>query len=325
MLGLKKVPIKEYEPVDTIVGYLSSYDDLNDVKYSIENTQASIFFYISNKDLKTSKSFALKDMPSPWIDVKVRATDNTDPSLYVEKTLRIDVINVNDPPTLIEISNNEFDDLTAIDDVIGNLTAVDVDDKPLVRSGSYRWELTVNPNGYFKLKGNSLVLDKLIPDDNKDMSVSVTIKCTDLDQTDPKTTTVTIVLLRKNKNNPVFITYHSMSSIPESFPKGEVVGYVRAVDHELDMMVFTDLSNADTKSKFNLTNKNCSLQNDGKEMACQIDIGNFFLIDPKQAILLCCSRRKFKRCFSVVLKISFQFRTNKKFSQPLFHVLITYT
>ena len=291
-LQLRKLLIKEYEAADTVVGYLSSYDEENDIKYSVESSAGPTFFYIAKNELKTSKMFVLKDMSSNSIILKVRATDNTNPSLYVEKSFRYDIINVNDPPKLIKISNNLFNDLTKVGDVIGNLTAVDYDDKPLVRSGSYKWELAENPNDYFKLMGNLLMLDKPLPDDNKDITFIITIKCTDFDKVDPKSTVVKVTLLRKNKNNPVQITQRHMSPIPESSSKGRVVGSFRVVDDEGDMIVFNDLSSIETKSKFNLTNVNCSLVNETK-MMCDADVGMFSSVN-----LLCDSQ-------SIVIIIKF--------------------
>ena len=272
-LQLNQLPLKEYEPANTVVGTLVSYDEESEVKYSIENTT---FFFIANNELKTSKTFALKDMSSNSINIKVRATDSVNPSLYIEKEFRVDVINVNDAPRSIKISNHLFNDLTKVGGVIGNLTAVDDDDKPIVRSGLYQWEFVRNPNSYFKLLGNSLMLDKSLPDNNKDMSITVEIKCTDNDQSNPKSTTTKIILLRQNKNNPVRITKRPMQFIPESFLKGKVIGSFQVVDDEGDMMRFNDLSNVNTKSKFNLTDANCSLVN-GTQMKCDVDIGMFII------------------------------------------------
>ena len=170
--------------------------------------------------------------------MKVRATDSVNPSFYIAKTFRVDIINVNDAPRSIQISNSFFNDLTKVGDVIGNLSAIDDDDKPIVRSGVYQWELIGNPNSYFKLVGNSLKLDKPLPDNNKDISLTIKIKCTDKDQVDPKSTTIEIILLRQNKNNPVRVTKRYIPAIPESLAKGEIVGSFQVVDEEGDVMRF---------------------------------------------------------------------------------------
>lgn len=274
-LQLNKFPIKEYQPANTVVGTITSYDEGNGIKYSVDSTT---YFFITNNELKTSKIFALKDMSSNSIDVKVRATDSVNPSLYIEKTFRVDIINVNDAPRSIQISNSFFNDLTKVGDVIGNLSAIDDDDKPIVRSGVYQWELIGNPNSYFKLVGNSLKLDKPLPDNNKDISLTIKIKCTDKDQVDPKSTTIEIILLRQNKNNPVRVTKRNIPAIPESLAKGEIVGSFQVVDEEGDVMRFNDLSNYNTKSKFNMTGANCSLVMNGTQMKCDFYIGiNFDL------------------------------------------------
>ena len=116
-------------------------------------------------------------------------------------------------------------------------------------------------------------LDKALPDNNKDISLTIKIKCTDKDKVDPKSTTIELILLRQNKNNPVRVTKRSIPAIPESLAKGEIVGFFQVVDDEGDVMKFNDLSNLNTKSKFNLTDANCSLVLNGTQMKCDVHIG----------------------------------------------------
>ena len=269
-LELKKETIKEYDLSNTIAGYLSSYDEQPNVKYSIENTASNMFF-ISGKELKTSQTFKLKDMSSNKIQVKIRATDNQEPTLYIEKTFQIEIQNVNDAPVDIEISSTKFDDLTEVGDTIGMLTAKDYDDKPIVRSGNFKWTLLQNPGGHFKIVNNSVILDKLFPDKDKDFYQKIKVECTDNDPTDPKSSSIEITLFHQNSNHPVKITSPNITAITESTKPGTVVGQLHVSDAEGDQLTITDVSDPKTKAKFNLNDAKCSLNNGTNN--CVSDIG----------------------------------------------------
>eukprot|EP00111_Clytia_hemisphaerica_P020085 TCONS_00059198-protein len=259
-LRLKKETIKEYDPPNKIAGNILSYDEQPNVKYSIENT-ASNMFYIFGNEIKTSQTFKLKDMASNKIQVKIRATDSQEPKLYVEKTFEIDIQNVNDAPVDIEISNTQFNDLTKVGDTVGLLTAKDYDDKPIVRSGNFKWTLLQNPGNHFKIVNNALILEKLFQEKDKDFDVKIKIQCTDNDATDPKSSSIEITLFHQNSNHPVKITSPNITIIAESTAPGTVVGQLQVADAEGDQLTITDLSDPKTKAKFNLNDAKCSVKN----------------------------------------------------------------
>jgi len=276
-LQLSKTSVKELEPSDTLVGTFTSFDE-NQVKYSIETIiKGSNLFYVSGQKLLTSKTMKLRDILFDKINITIRATDATSPDYYTIKTFLIDILNVNEAPEDIEISEHSFNDLTMVEDVIGNLTAIDYDTKPFQRSGTFLWTLVTNPGNHFKIvNGNSLALNTKFSDNNKDFSTEIEVQCSDNNPTDPKSHTQKITLFHKNANNPVELSAWNIKPIPESTLVNVVVGQIRVIDSEGDNITINDLSSEETIAKFQFQNRLCNLTNG--TMHCSSDIGIFMIV-----------------------------------------------
>ena len=271
-LELSRTSVKEHEPLDTLVGTISSFDEKLPVKYSME--AGSNLFYISGQQLLTSKTIKLRELVSDEINITIRATDALSPAYYTIKTFQIDILNVNEAPEDVEISKHNFNDLTNVGDIIGNLTAIDYDTKPFQRSGMFLWTLVENPGNHFKIvNGNALALNSKFTDNNRDFITEIKVQCSDNDLTDPRSHMQKITLFHENTNDPVKISTLNIQAIPESTPVGTVVGQIRIVDSEGDTVTINDLSDEATKAKFQFQNLSCNLTNG--TMNCSSDIGIF--------------------------------------------------
>lgn len=262
--------IKEHQPEDTTVGNISANDE-DTVVFTIENTDGSNSFYLDGAHLKTKVKFNLRNMLTNIITVKIRATDNA--SLFTEQDFQIRIENINDPPTDILLSNSVFNDLTNVGYIIGNLSAVDYDEKPPTRKSDFVWTLTDNGNDHFALQGHSIILAKQF-DTNQYITSLVIVQCSDEDPINPKSSEKQIYLSRQNINNPVAINFTVASSLEETAVIGTVYGSFRIVDTENNTVTIKDISNNVTKEKFSIRNTKCTHETEGT--VCKADIGKFY-------------------------------------------------
>jgi hypothetical protein len=146
----------ENAEVDITIGQLSTLD--SDSIYftyrlvsGMGDTNNSDFTIIGN-NLVANKSFNYELGHSK--SIRVRSTDNT--GLWVEQKFTIDVLDINESPTNIELSNYNIYDGKPVDTYIGTLSTRDDDN-----NGPYTYSLVMGEgstnNNQFKIANDSLL------------------------------------------------------------------------------------------------------------------------------------------------------------------------
>ncbi|XP_057306995.1 uncharacterized protein LOC130645132 [Hydractinia symbiolongicarpus] len=267
-LQISNSSILEHSPIHSNVGLLSAVYP-STVVFSIESSEGVNSFIVNRNFLQNSKVFTIKSLSDTTIDVKIRATDATDPKLNTEALFTIKILNVNDPPKDIEISSYIFTDLTPVGSVIGNLSAIDYDILPPVRSSTmFVWTLKDSlVNQHFTISnGSLLVLTKKFPE-GPDSFHKVSIVCTDKD-TMPASTVKELFIERKNLNSPPVNIVINIKPVSENTPTGSVIGTVTATDNDNDTIVFENIS---LNKIFNFGKTDCKGIGNGK-MQCDAEI-----------------------------------------------------
>jgi hypothetical protein len=111
-------------------------------------------FTLTNGSLQVAPGVTIdSDAPgSPTsYDIKVKATDKDDPTLFIEKTLTLTVVSVDEAPSKPELDNQQAIDENADNGtVVGDLSSLDPEGATVT--------LTVNGNPAFAVVGNQLVV-----------------------------------------------------------------------------------------------------------------------------------------------------------------------
>ena len=110
-------------------------------------------FTISNATLSINTAADFEQRQS--YSIRVRATDNGSPNLWVEKAFTVLVTDLNEAPTAISLSGQTIPENSAIGTVIGSLSAVDPD-----ANATHTFTLVdgdgASGNGSFQINGNQL-------------------------------------------------------------------------------------------------------------------------------------------------------------------------
>gem|GEM_PF-3865804 len=155
-IALSSNTIGENMPVNTVIGNLSTTDpDAGDTfTYSLvvgvgDTDNAS--FNINGNQLRSCLTFDFETKSS--YSIRVRSTDAG--SLNFEKVFTITIVNNNDAPTDIALSNSSVAENSAINTVVGNFSTTDQD-----AGNTFTYTLVVgtgdNDNGSFNINGAQL-------------------------------------------------------------------------------------------------------------------------------------------------------------------------
>ena len=279
-LTLSNSSILEYSALYHDIGVLSVTDDeKQSVVFTVMNSEGVDSFQIRNGILQNTQVFKLKNMQyKDTIDVMIRAEDNGNPRMFIQKLFTVKVLNVNEPPNDIKISNNNLTDVKKVGSVIGVLSAIDPDHSLDQRlSSELNWTL-IDPYGHFKINGSNLMLIKELNRTNEFL-YTVTVTCTDHD-VPPSSTTKDIIIQYKISNLfPVDFTVN-MVKLFENITVASTVGKIVAVENKNHQVSFFDLSSEEFKLTFTVNPTNCSSNAhsiNGKH--CFADIGKFFIFN----------------------------------------------
>lgn len=282
-MTLSSSTILEYSPQHTKIGVLSVVDDSSQtITFTIEESEGSNQFQIEKNILQNTDILSLKTMNyKDSIKVKIRATDDGIPLMFSEKEFIIKILNVNEPPEDIRISNDVITDKTRKGSIIGTLSAIDPDLATNNRlSSKLNWALTDNKD-HFQLKGANIILSKLI-NRTGDFLFTLNITCSDL-VVPPLTSTATVFIqYRDNNVHPSNLTL-AMRPLLENTTARSTVGQIRACDEENHDIVFTVMSPEETKETFDISSIKCT--SSALQKCCVADLGihnlfvtNFLLV-----------------------------------------------
>ena len=260
---LSKTTIKEHSPVGTVVGTISvvTPNDGDIITLSLRPSAGEYFFQLQGNTLSNTWIPRWKNLQGLKINeyrIVVRATDQGSPPMWLDKQFNITVINANDPPYSIRISNNSVMDTAALGHVVGTLSAIDYDGpRGSLRSSDFIWTLIDNDGGRFKLRGPQVVVAAAL-DHQAHRYHRLVVNCTDRDSADPRWAQHSIVINVINTNdspkNIVFKPYKLYENASTGFLAGEFTAY----DEDGDTLVFSiSKSDSDTLLTFELGSTSC--------------------------------------------------------------------
>jgi hypothetical protein len=162
--------INENSSINTVIGTLSASDEDAGAShtFSIVGGDTSSF-NINGNQLRSSEVFNHEVKAS--YSVTVRATDNS--GLTYDKSLSVSVLNVNETPTGIALSNNTINEYVAVNTVVGVLTTTDPDG-----SDTFTYSLVGGDTSLFNINGNQLRSSAIFDWEGVN-SYSVTVRSTD--------------------------------------------------------------------------------------------------------------------------------------------------
>lgn len=228
--------IHENSPVNTIIGTLTGTDfDLNDnLTFSvIVNTNN---FNINGDQLRSSVVFNYENTTSQ--SVTIRATDSS--GLYVDKQFTINILNVNEAPNSITLSNASILENNAIGDVIGTLSATDPENDLVTFSLD-----TVNDYASFSITDNQLKAATIFNRELKNL-YTIRVIATDINN---NTFSQTLNIIIDNRVEPPLNISLSSTQILENNLTDAIIGTLSAIDPEGGTISFSVVDGAD---KFNV-------------------------------------------------------------------------
>jgi Ca2+-binding RTX toxin-like protein len=210
-VALSPMQVAEFADNDTVVGTLTATDPDTGETFTYELTDdAGGRFALDGANIVVADSAALDFEADASHDVTVKVTDSG--GLTYEKTLTIDVTDVNEAPADISLSALEVAEFADNDTVIGTLAATDPD-----TGETFTYELTDDAGGRFALDGaNIVVADFAALDFEVDASHDVTVKVTDAGGLSYEKT-FTIAVTDRNEAPAVSLA-NTMADIEENTP-----------------------------------------------------------------------------------------------------------
>ena len=212
--------VNENSSINTIVGTLSSVDNVGDTHtYTIQS--GGSLFNISGNSLRTSQSFNYESASSH--SVTIRSTDNG--GLSFDKTFTINVNNVNEAPFGLNFSGS-IPENSAIDTTVGTVTTLDVDSGDTF---TYSLVDTVNypDNSSFTITSGGVLKSAAVFNFETKSSYSIKVRTTDAGGlTFDGVLTVPVTNVNETPTNLEL----SSSSISENVPVGTTIGTLSSTD-----------------------------------------------------------------------------------------------
>ncbi|MFT5665899.1 MAG: gliding motility-associated-like protein [Vicingaceae bacterium] len=170
--------IAENSPAQSFIGIFSSTDEdaVDSFTYSLTvglNSTDNASFQISNDSLFTVSVFDYESRTS--YSIRVRSTDAS--NLYTEKVFAVNVIDANDAPTDISLSNSIISEDAPLNTTVGVFATVDPD-AGNTHSYSIVAGIGSTDNDDFKIVGNALKTDTVF-DFNRKSTYSIRVKSAD--------------------------------------------------------------------------------------------------------------------------------------------------
>ncbi len=127
-ISLSNLSIEEIRPINTVVGELTAEDPDEPSTFTFtlvrgEGSTDNMSFNILNDKLRTSSIFDYETKNSYSVRIQV-----SDGSFTFEKVFAITIVNGNEPPTTLTLSNNRVDEKVWLGFLIGEFAASDPDD-----------------------------------------------------------------------------------------------------------------------------------------------------------------------------------------------------
>lgn len=217
--------------------------------YTIVNKPSNLPFRIDDSSLQTTRMLNYESQSS-WT-MTIRSTDDGIPPLFTEKTVIINVTDVNEQPYDISLNNSDVNENSGAGVVVGSLSSSDPD------SGqSFSYSLENDAGGLFRIDRNQV---KVAIDNrnclqrggaycriNYENQRSVSIRVKTEDSGNPKLSfTKDFTIGIKNINDRPRDIRLSANSLMENATKGFVIGEFTATDEDIGQTITFRLTNDD--------------------------------------------------------------------------------
>ena len=274
-LKLNGSSLMEHSSIGTVIGTLSTKDSQGGQTFMYTVQRPASLVIVQRDELinmwdnpRLNGDVSLDS--GGVLSVTIRTTDSGVPPMWLERTFHIAMIDVNDPPERINLSNFVVYENTAIGDIVGELTAVDGDDAlGATPHSNFKWELLESDNGRFAINHNKITVALPLVGEAGKLH-KITINC--LDYGNPQ----------QNKTESFFLTVVSIdgrpsslrllgSTVHETAEVGTLVGQLVATEKDGDNLSFDiSQSSRDTLDKFEIESFGC--QGPGYEYDCKISV-----------------------------------------------------
>ena len=221
-ITLSNYAIDENEETGTVIGILNSIDEddllMNGVyTYTLGDTYEDTFQIVGDT-LKTKLSLNYEEKLSYTIPI---TTEDGHNGVYSD-SLIIRVLNINDAPTAITLSNDTINENVSIGSTIGTLHTVDEDENE-----NHHYVLSGVDSSSFRIAGNNRLATNDLFDYEKDSSYTLSI--TTQDHGNSRLTESFTITVNNVNEKPTKITLAN-DRIVENSVEGTVIGELSTLD-----------------------------------------------------------------------------------------------
>jgi hypothetical protein len=206
--------------------------------------------------LKQSPDFEAKES----YEIIVRTIDDGTGALFYDKTLTVNVKDINEPSTGISLSSSSIDEGADLTIKVADLGAIDVDKNipaPTDAAYPYQFELVngFGDNALFTIQNKNELFITTTPDYETDSDKKYTIKVKLTDGNNAPIEQELTINIKDVNENPTDITIDK-AEVAENQPAGTVVGKLTTVDPDSGLPTYTliDDANYPDNAKFAIDN-----------------------------------------------------------------------
>jgi len=219
-IALSNSNIDENAVIGTTVGTLSATDQDENQTFTYAMAENENFELAGDK-IVTKRKFDFETDASSY-NVDITVTDQG--ALAYTESITINLVDINEAPTAIALSNSNIDEKKAIATEVGTLSATDQDDKQ-----TFTYAIAENEN--FELAGDKIITKRIFDFETDASSYNVDITVTDQGGL-AYTESITINIVDINEA-PTEIAL-SNSNIDENAAIGTSVGTLSATDEDIN-------------------------------------------------------------------------------------------
>ena len=218
---LPEKTIDENQPIGTTIGFLSTSDDTNDATRTFTLVPSMTNFAIVGDTLKSNVVFDYEEGNNTQ-SISITTTNNAGGNY--SQTFMINIMNVNEAPTEIMLSNNAIIENSPIGTTIGTLTTTDPD------AGDTHMYSLSTPNDTFLIVGDTLKTNSALDFETKS-SYTISITTTDGGgSTFDMDFTITINDFNEHVNSDPTDIMLSSNAVAENSPTGSFIGTLSSTD-----------------------------------------------------------------------------------------------
>ncbi|XP_065174480.1 protocadherin-16-like [Sycon ciliatum] len=232
--------VNEHSPVGTVVGYLTTYDPnkYDTHVFTVRPSSAAIFFSVVGNRLVVT--FVPKFNQHQGITgdgnsftITVRVTDRGSPAMYRDQSFTIRILDANEPPERLHLSNMAVKENVKVDSTVGVFSAYDPDLPS--STNPCTWAVTGFNSGFFKVSGNKLLVAKSLNFEAQN-NHPLQISCTDFGRPAATTTATFVIDVQDAQEPPITLTINN-AQVDEDAKAGQVVGMLTGLDQDQEKLI----------------------------------------------------------------------------------------